>query len=198
MKKYLLFFTAFLLLWSCSKDYAPVIPTEWMERESGFQQKYELEELVVLSRHNIRTPMVGKGSVLTRLTDPAYQWHQWTEPASHLTDKGERLEARMGTFFREWLSKKSFLDDYTANKLTFRFYANAKQRCQLTARTFADALFPGEKPEVEMKVTFDTMDPVFNPQITKLPEGFADKAQKEIAARFGDLNKHIAAQYAVL
>ena len=65
----------------------------------------------------------------------------------------------MGTFFREWLSKKSFLDDYTANKSTFRFYANAKQRCQLTARTFADALFPGEKPEVEMKVTFDTMGP---------------------------------------
>ena len=60
MKKYLLFFTAFLLLWSCSKDYDPVMQTEWMERESGFQQKYELEELVVLSRHNIRTPIVGK------------------------------------------------------------------------------------------------------------------------------------------
>ena len=198
MKKYLLFFTTFLLLWSCSKDYDPVLQTEWMERESGFQQKYELEELVVLSRHNIRTPMVGKGSVLTRLTDPAYQWHQWTEPASHLTDKGERLEAKMGTFFREWLSKKSFLDDYSTDKSSFRFYANAKQRCQLTARTFADAVFPWENPEVEMKVAFDTMDPVFNPQITKLPEGFADKAHKEIAAMFGDINQGIAAQYAVL
>ena len=32
---------------------------------------------------------------------------------------------------------------------------------------------------------FDKMDPVFNPQITKLPEGFTEKAQKEISAGMG-------------
>ena len=169
-----------------------------MEREEGFQNKYELEQLVVLSRHNIRTPMVGKGSVLSRVTDPSYQWFQWQDPASHLTAKGERLEAKMGSFFREWLSKKDFLDKYSANSSSFRFYANAKQRCQLTARTFADAVLPGANAEVEMKVEFDKMDPVFNPQITKLPVGFAEKAQQEIAAKMGDLNKGIATQYAVI
>lgn len=200
MKKLLLFLSIALVFWACSPDHEPIEPkqTEWMDRVDGFQDKYELEQLVVLSRHNIRTPLVGKGSVLARVTDPTYQWFQWQDPASHLTAKGERLEAKMGAFFREWLSKKDILDKYSANHASYRFYANAKQRCQLTARTFADAVFPGASPEVEMHVEFDKMDPVFNPQITKLPNGFAEKAQQEIADRMGDLNAGIAAQYAVI
>ncbi|MBO4475604.1 MAG: histidine-type phosphatase [Bacteroidales bacterium] len=199
MKKLFLFALLALACWACNPDNDPIaLQTEWLERTDGFQDKYELEQLVVLSRHNIRTPLVGKGSVLSRVTDPEYQWFQWEDPASHLTAKGERLEEEMGTFFREWLSKKGFLDEYSANPSSFRFYANAKQRCQLTARTFADAVFPGADPEVEMKVEFDKMDPVFNPQITKLPDGFAEKAQQEIAARMGDLNAGIANQYSVI
>ena len=200
MKKYFLLVSFALVIWACSPDHDPIVPkqTEWMERVEGFQDKYELEQLVILSRHNIRTPMVGKGSVLSRVTDPTYQWFQWQDPASHLTAKGERLEAKMGSFFREWLSKKDFLDKYSADPSSYRFYANAKQRCQLTARTFADAVFPGANAEVEMKAEFDKMDPVFNPQITKLPDGFAEKAQQEIAARMGDLNAGISAQYAVM
>ena len=51
--------------------------TEWIERANGFQDRYALEQLVVLSRHNIRSPMVSKNSVLTRLTNSDYQWYPW-------------------------------------------------------------------------------------------------------------------------
>ncbi len=171
--------------------------TEWLVRTEGFEKKYELEQMVVLSRHNIRTPLLAKNSVLTRLTDPSYQWFAWEDPASHLTAKGRRLETEMGEFFREWLTKKEFTSRYAEGNGTFRFYANAKQRCQVTARVFADAVFPGASPEVEMKVEFDTMDPVFHPQITKLPEGFEEKAQQEIA-KMGDLDAHVASQYKLI
>jgi len=172
--------------------------TEWLERTEGFEDKYELQQLVVLSRHNIRTPLVGKGSVLERLTDSSYVWFNWEDPASYLTAKGQRLENKMGIFFREWLSRKEFTARYASDTTSFRFYANAKQRCQLTARTFADAVFPGKNPTVEMHVAFDKMDPVFNPQITKLPAGFAEQAQQEIAAKMGDLDAGVAAQYALI
>lgn len=198
MKKVFLFLASALLIWACTPDRIPQAQTEWLERTDGFQDRYELEQMVVLSRHNIRTPLVGKGSVLSRVTNPTYQWFPWTDPASNLTAKGMRLEAQMGTFFREWLTKKDFTGRYAADNSTFRFYANAKQRCQLTARTFADAVFPGLDPIVEMKVKYDTMDPVFNPQITKLPEGFAQNAQQEIFDKMGDLNAGIAQQYAVI
>lgn len=202
MKRRLFLLFAFaLVIWGCQPDiYLPEYhePTEWLERTDGFEDRYSLEQMVVLSRHNIRTPLVGKGSVLVRLTDPSYQWHQWTESTSHLTSKGERLEGKMGDFFREWLIKKDLLQQYSKDNSSFRFYANAKQRCQLTARTFADAVFPGLNPEVEMKVAFDKMDPVFNPQITKLPEGYQEKASQEINALMGDLDAGISAQYALL
>ena len=188
------------LLWACSIDVDPIVlpKEEWLERSEGFQDKYRLEQMVVLSRHNIRTPLVGKGSILGRITNPDYQWFMWQDPASHLTAKGARLEDKMGIFFREWLQNEGFIGKYTANPASFRFYANAKQRCQVTARTFADAVFPGLNPQVEMKVAYDTMDPVFTPQITKLPEGFNEKTQKEIAALMGDLNAGVAAQYSVI
>ncbi len=200
MKRLLLLFAAALALWSCTKDYSPedFAPKDWRERSEGFQEKYELKQLVVLSRHNIRTPLVGKGSVLSRVTAPENEWFAWQDPASHLTAKGQRLEKLMGEFFAEWLGKEGFVSQYSADPSSFRFYANAKQRCQLTARTFADALLPGANPEVEMKVAFDTMDPVFNPQITKLPAGFEEKAKAEIAARMGDLDAGVSAQYALI
>lgn len=192
-----------LMVFGCQPNHNPEpLPggsTEWVSRPDGFQQNYALDQLVILSRHNIRSPLVSKQSVLTRLTNSEYQWFQWEGAPSTLTAKGERLESRMGGFFREWLEKKDFLSRYSADQSSFRFYANAKQRCQLTARTFADALLPGLTPRVEMNVAFDTMDPVFNPQITKLSEGFVNQAQQEIRTRFGeDLNAGASASFQLL
>ncbi len=172
--------------------------TEWIGRPDGFQDNYTLDQMVVLSRHNIRSPLVSKNSVLTRLTNSSYQWFPWDGAPSNLTPKGERLEKQMGAFFREWLEKKDFISRYSADNYSFRFYANAKQRCQVTARTFADALLPGMNPRVEMNVQYDTMDPVFNPQITKLSDSFKDKALQEIQDLFGDIDEGISEGYSML
>jgi hypothetical protein len=95
-----------LAVLGCRPDPKPdsVLPeqTEWVARPDGFQERYALQQMVVLSRHNIRSPMVGKGSVLTRLTNASYSWFPWEGAPSTLTLKGERLETQMGGFFREW------------------------------------------------------------------------------------------------
>ena len=199
--KLLLLGLAALIVFACQPDNPapqPQVQTEWVSRTDGFQQNYVLDQLVILSRHNIRSPLVSKNSVLTRLTNPSYQWFQWEGQPSTLTAKGERLEAKMGTFFKEWLEKKDFISKYSADNYAFRFYANAKQRCQLTAKSFAGALLPGLNPRVEMNVQFDTMDPVFTPQITKISDAFVGKAQKEIQEKFGDLNARMASAYAIM
>ena len=191
-----------LVVAACQPDItpeqAPQPDTEWIARPDGFQQNYALEQMVILSRHNIRSPLVSKNSVLTRLTNSEYQWFSWEGAPSSLTAKGTRLEEKMGGFFREWLTKKGFLSQYEANNYSFRFYANAKQRCQVTAKTFADALLPGSNPRVEMNVQYDSMDPVFNPQITKITENFTAKAQQEINKLFGDLDAKIVDGYRML
>ena len=160
-----------LFVWACQPDGPDPKPqdkTEWIARSDAFEKNYTLDQMVILSRHNIRSPLVSKNSVLTRLTNSNYQWFQWQGSPSNLTAKGERLEAKMGAFFNEWLERKNFISNYSRDDYSFRFYANAKQRCQLTAKSFAGALLPGQNPRVEMNVQFDTMDPVFTPQITKI------------------------------
>lgn len=194
---------ALVVLFACQPGQHPVPQpkekTEWVTRPDGFEERYALDQMIILSRHNIRSPLVSKSSVLTRLTNPEFQWFQWEGQPSTLTAKGERLEAKMGAFFHEWAGKKGFLSQYSGDSYAFRFYANAKQRCQLTARSFADALLPGQNPRVEMNVQFDTMDPVFSPQITKLSDSFVTKAQEEIRNLFGeDLNAGIASAYTLL
>lgn len=181
-----------------SPEPKPRVQTEWISRTTDFQSNYTLDQMVILSRHNIRSPLVSKQSVLTRLTNNDYQWFQWEGSPSHLSAKGERLETLMGAFFKEWLEKKDFISHYSADNYAFRFYANAKQRCQVTAKSFAGALLPGMNPRVEMNVQYDTMDPVFNPQITTLSEGFINQAQKEINEIFGDLNAGVASAYTLM
>jgi len=172
--------------------------TEWIARTADFQSNYTLDQMVILSRHNIRSPLVSKQSVLTRLTNNDYQWFQWEGSPSHLSAKGERLETLMGAFFKEWLEKKDFISHYSEDNYAFRFYANAKQRCQVTAKSFANALLPGKNPRVEMNVQYDTMDPVFTPQTTMLSESFVNQAQKEINEIFGDLNAGVASAYTLM
>lgn len=181
-----------------SPEPKPQPQTEWISRTADFQSNYTLDQMVILSRHNIRSPLVSKQSVLTRLTNNDYQWFQWEGSPSHLSAKGERLETLMGAFFKEWLEKKDFISHYSADNYAFRFYANAKQRCQVTANSFANALLPGKNPRVEMNVQYDTMDPVFTPQITTLSEGFVNQAQKEINEVFGDLNAGVASAYTLM
>ena len=201
LSKFFILGVSILILFACQPEQnIPELQpdTEWISRPDGFDGKYTLDQMVVLSRHNIRSPLVSKSSVLTRLTNSNYQWFAWTGSPSTLTAKGERLETIMGGFFKEWLTKKDFLSKYSPDNYAFRFYANGKQRCQATANSFANALLPGKSPRVEMNVQFDKMDPVFNPQITKISDGFIAKAQSEIQSKFGDLNAGIAKEYALM
>lgn len=193
----------FFALVSCRCEDSAVGPQpqeqkEWLPRPAGFSQNYALEQMVVLSRHNIRSPLVSKTSILSRMTDSDYQWFSWEGEPSQLTPKGERLESKMGTFFREWLAEKDILGEYGRDPYAFRFYANAKQRCQKTARSFADALLPGKDPKVEMNIQFDAMDPVFHPQITKLSPEFEAQSQIEVQEILNDPEIKLAERFALI
>ena len=138
----------------------------FMARPAGFSDRYAMEEMVILSRHNMRSPISGPGSVLSRITP--HEWFQWTSTPGELSLKGGALEAEMGQFFREWLVKEGFFPKYAVpEEGTVRFYANSIQRTRATARMFAAGLFPMADIVVEQHSPLGTMDPVFNPQITK-------------------------------
>ena len=67
---------------------------DFPSRPEGFRDRYTLSEAVVLSRHNIRSPLSGPGSVLSRITP--HEWFSWTSAPGELSRKGAVLETQMG------------------------------------------------------------------------------------------------------
>ena len=126
------------------------------------ESPYTLRQVVVLSRHNIRSPMSGEGSILGSGTP--HEWFKWTSATSQLSLKGGILETNMGQYFRKWLENEGLIpENYQPENGEVRFYANAKQRTQATARYFATGMLPVADIDVERQGEFDTMDEVFTP-----------------------------------
>ena len=191
---------ALLLLASCSPRFAPRSAssegTAFMPRPEGFVERYAREEMVILSRHNIRSPLSGPGSVLSRITP--HEWFDWSSAPGELSLRGGALEMEMGQFFREWLVGEGFFaKDGIPEAGSVRFYANSIQRTRATARAFAAGMFPMADIDVEQHTPLGTMDPVFNPQITRLSDGFLAKAYAEIEA-MGGPDAPLKAKYALL
>ena len=127
---------------SCQKEDLP--------KEDG----YSLEDVVVFSRHNIRSPLSSPGSDLSRITP--YKWVDWGVEAAYLTDRGARIEQKLGNWFRADLAAMGPFD-----KDNTLFYSNSKQRTIKTGENFIEGF--GAGLPLYFRFQDDSMDPLFNP-----------------------------------
>ena len=154
------------------------------KRSDDFRAKYELKEVVVMSRHNIRSPLVSGGAAYMRVTP--YQWFQWTSPSSQLSLRGGVLETEMGQFFRKWVVAEGLLpDNCRPEDSEVLFYANSRQRTFATAKYFLAGFLPFANVEIQHKYYEDKMDPVFTPRFTKMNDQYRQQIMAEINAMHG-------------
>ena len=156
------------------------------ERPASFHDDYQLEEMVILSRHNIRSPLSGNGSALGNLTP--HTWFRWTSGPSELSLRGGQLETMMGQYFGQWLESEGVIKDkntYIPAEGEMRFYANSMQRTIATAQYFSSGMLPVANVTIEHKFAPSKMDPVFHPQLTFMSDAFRTQAMKEISAMGG-------------
>ena len=124
--------------------------------------QYELEQVLVISRHNIRSPLSGGDSLLSRITPN--EWFSWTSNSGELSVKGGQLEAAMGQFFRKYLESKNFIpENWQPNAGEVRFYSNSMQRTIATANFFSSGFLPVANVDVEYHMDYGTVDSVFCP-----------------------------------
>ena len=155
-----------------------------MERSDDFRAKYELKEVVVMSRHNIRSPLSSGGAVHMRVTP--YEWFQWTSPSSQLSLRGGVAETEMGQFFRKWVVSAGLLpDNYRPEGEEVLFYANSRQRTFTTAKYFSAGFLPFANVEIQHKYNEDKMDPVFKAQFTKMNDEYRQQILAEMATMHG-------------
>ena len=154
-------------------------------RSEDFSERYTLKQVVVLSRHNIRSPLSGRQSALQRITP--HEWHHWSSAPSELSLRGGALETMMGQYFRKWLVSEGLMqENEIPAESTMRFYANSKQRTIATAQYFSTGMLPVANVRIEHHCEVGKMDPVFHPQITDDNEDFKALAQQQIAAMGGE------------
>lgn len=154
------------------------------KRSPEFKEKYTLKEVVILSRHNIRSPLSDNGSALGKLTP--HRWTNWSAASSELTLRGGVLETMMGQFFRKWLVTEGlFTENYVPNADEVNFYANSMQRTIATAQYFSSGFMPIANVAVRHRYAPSKMDPVFFPRLTKVSEAFCSDAMNQIAAMGG-------------
>ena len=155
------------------------------DNTAAAEDSYTLEQVVILSRHNLRAPLSSNGSVPSELTP--HDWIQWSAGSSELTLKGGIEETSMGQYFRKWLDQEGLIPENSIPEAgEVRFNARDKQRCRATARYFAAGLFPLADIEVEYpgdsKGTEDFMKPVLH----FYSDAYAEDATAQVAALGGD------------
>ncbi len=55
-------------------------------QDTAAPEGYQLQQVLIMSRHNLRAPLANNGSVLEQSTAKA--WPQWDVPGGQLTTKG--------------------------------------------------------------------------------------------------------------
>ena len=167
------------------------------KRSDDFHAKYKLKEVVVMSRHNIRSPLSSGGAAYQRVTP--HKWCQWTSPGSQLSLRGGVLETEMGQFFRKWVVSEDLLpDNYRPEGDEVLFYANSRQRTFATAKYFSAGFLPFANVEITHKYNEDIMDPVFTPKFTKMNDTYRQQVIDEMQTLHGGPQAWMNAQKATL
>lgn len=162
----------------------PFTGSAQQQRSQEFKNKYHLKEAVVLSRHNIRSPLSDSKSDLGRMTP--HQWTVWSAPKSELTLRGGAVETMMGQYFRKWAEDAGlFPENHQPSADDVNVQANSMQRCIATAQYFTSGFMPVGGIEVNHRYVPSKMDPLFNPQLTKVSPEFVEIAMEQIARQGG-------------
>lgn len=141
----------------------------------------KLEQVVVLSRHNIRTPLTAK----LEDTSPL-KWPVWKYEVGYLTEKGALLETYMGGYFAEWLKERGLLSPGCPSSDNVLVYANTKQRTRESANAFVRGAF-GNCNIAVYSIDSDEMDPVFNPILRDTSEVMRHKITAEMSKKLNEL-----------
>ncbi|WP_414496763.1 bifunctional glucose-1-phosphatase/inositol phosphatase [Stenotrophomonas maltophilia] len=146
----------------------------------------QLEQVILLSRHNLRAPVVASGALANATPET---WPRWEVAPGELTTKGGVLEAYMGRYIGQWLRQTQLLRaSGCPQPADFRAHANSLQRTQATAQFFVAGAFPGCHVAIEQRMPLGTMDPLFNPVAHNRDTVFRERALSAMQQALTDVD----------
>ncbi|MCX8649226.1 histidine-type phosphatase [Gilliamella sp. B2776] len=123
--------------------------------------QYQLDKVIILSRHGIRTPLENTIALLEQSSP--LKWPSWDHAYGYLTTRGGVLEAFFGHYLSQWLEQKNI--NIEPQNPDIYVYANSLQRTVATAQFLVNGAFAGYDIPIHHKYTIEKMDPIFDPSV---------------------------------
>jgi 4-phytase / acid phosphatase len=120
--------------------------------------KAELQFVVALSRHGVRSP-INDTSLLNKYS--AAPWPKWDVKPSYLTPRGYELMKLFGAWDRVWLSQQGlFAASGCDDAAHVSIFADSDERTRETGKALAEGMFPGCTVDVHAQAE-GTVDPLY-------------------------------------
>ena len=160
----------------------------------------ELRQVVIVSRHNLRSPLgTAKQNLAESTTN---KWFAWTSAPGELSRKGAALETAMGGWFRDRLGDLGLFDrNAFLRPDQVRFIANNMQRTVATARSFATGFMPEADVVVEHLPFGTSRDSRFTLCVPSPDPVLAERIKRQLGETFGGgegIDRILAPSYALI
>jgi len=154
----------------------------------------QLKQVIIFGRHNVRAA-TAPNTYLDQYS--VQQFPDFGVSAGILTPKGEKLEAILGGYYRQWLTKEGLLTgNDTADANFVLFHANVIQRTIDTAQHLWAGLLPGAPVNVQYLTPATVADPLFDPVGAGVAQLNSQVAIDSVNGRLGGNPQALASAYA--
>ncbi|GBP42893.1 Glucose-1-phosphatase [Eumeta japonica] len=130
---------------------------------------YELDKVLVFSRHNVRAPL---GNAYPRYS--SRPWPSWSDEVGTLTHRGHLLEKNIAKYFSLWLQEEKLSIDCPKD---VTIYTNNYERTISSGFAFAEGAFPKCALNIRYK-NRTTIDPIFSLDSRNLTRKFEEEVQE--------------------
>lgn len=158
--------------------------------------QYQLDKVVILSRHGIRTPLENTIAFLEKSSP--FKWPIWDHAYGYLTTRGAVLETFFGHYLSQWLEQRNI--KLSPENPDIYVYANSLQRTVATAQFLVGGAYAGYDIPVHHKYTIEKMDPIFDPSVQDDSPEIKQKVLKDIndADKAASIFKNLAPAYQIV
>ncbi|MEX2941150.1 bifunctional glucose-1-phosphatase/inositol phosphatase [Serratia fonticola] len=146
---------------------------------SASEVDYELKQVLIVSRHGLRAPLVDGATMIIDATP--YQWPKWDTKGGLLTTKGGALEVFMGSYFSNWLNQEKLLSkDNCPSDRDLYVYANVMSRTLATGQFFSTGAYPGCDIKIHHQSDMTAKDPLFYQSIKDDGKEFNQRGTQQV------------------
>ena len=156
--------------------------------------EYTLQQVVILSRHGVRSP-IKHSKLLNEITPSS--WPQWPVKPGYLTPRGKLLMTLMGEFYGDYFRNKGLLAEHgcPANGTVY-VQTDVDQRTILSGWALLSGMTPHCRFKIHHQENLKRIDPLFHPVEAGICELNKEKALNAIEERLGAPLQTLSKRYA--